>query len=511
MLASIRPHLGQLVASSSVARALRPLSLLCATVSATVAEPASLLSQGAPELPRGIPQVPANLATAACTQKVSGSGLQSAVKRAKGGAVLCLDAGERFTGQLVLPQRGDNGWVVIRTAPASSHPAPGTRIRPSQSSSLAQLATAGGAPALASEPGARGWYLALLDITIDPDFPKVTSTIVNFVRGSSDLVLDRAFVHAGTEQNVQRCVVLNSAATTVINSWLDDCHGKGFDSQAILSWESDGPVLVDNNTLAGAGENVMLGGADPKEPGVQPTDFTFTRNHIVTPPEWNRKWSKKNVFETKNARRVLIEGNVIEGSWVDGQIGYALVLKTANQGGRCTWCSSSDVTIRRNFIRRAAGVFWIIGKDRGVVDSLTRRFLITENWAEEIGEGMYGGALQLVSIVQGATDFTIERNTLLGGNIKNDFMVSPPVRSGIRLVFRRNVLSRGRYSLHGCGGPIANCLPGAQLSGNVFVGPGGGMLGPGFSTAGSLAGALGGAGVQKSVVDAATKGVIVTP
>lgn len=499
-----------------VSRNARALTVACVFAAATslagALAPSLAAAQGAPELPRAVPRVPATLAIAACTQKVSGSGLQSAVRRAKGGAVLCLDAGERFSGQLLLPNRGDEGWVVIRTAPASAHPAPGARVRPSQAASLAQLVTAGGAPALATEPGARGWYLALLDITIEPSVTKVTSTIVNFARGARDLVLDRTYIHAGTEQNVQRCVVVNSASTSIVSSWLDECHGKGFDSQAILSWESEGPVLVDNNTLAGAGENVMLGGADPREAGAQPTDFTFTRNHIVTPPEWNRKWTKKNIFETKNARRVLIEGNVLEGSWSDGQIGYAFVLKTSNQGGRCTWCSVSDVTIQRNYIRRAAGAFGITGRDGGPgkgVDSLARRFLITENWAEEIGAGMYSGAQQLVSIMQGATDFTIERNTILGNNIKNDFMVAPPAPSGIRLTFRRNVLTRGRYSLHGCGGPIVNCLPGAKLSGNLLVGPGGGALVAGFSTAGSLAGALGSAGVQRSVVDAATKGVVV--
>ncbi|HEX4931555.1 MAG TPA: hypothetical protein VFV33_00150, partial [Gemmatimonadaceae bacterium] len=319
---------------------------------------------------------------------------------------------------------------------------------------------------------------------------------------------------AGAEQQVQRCVALNSASTSIISSWLDECHAKGYDSQAVVSWESDGPVLLDNNTLAGAGENIMLGGADPREPGVSPQDWTITRNHVVTPDAWNRRWTKKNLFETKNARRVLVEGNVFEGSWTDGQIGYAFVLKTANQSGRCIWCLASDVTIRRNLIRRAAGVFGITGKEGGPgkqVDSLTRRFLITENWAEAIGEEPYTGAQQLVSIMQGALDVTVERNTLTGTNIRNDFMVSPPMPSAVRFTFRRNVLTRGKYSLHGCGRAIAACLPLAQLSGNVLVGPGGGAPAPGFASAGSLAGALGSAGVQRAVVEEATRGVVVDP
>ena len=37
----------------------------------------------------------------------------------------------------------------------------------------------------------------------------------------------------------------------------------GFDSQAINGWTGPGPLLIENNYLEGAGENVIFGGADP--------------------------------------------------------------------------------------------------------------------------------------------------------------------------------------------------------------------------------------------------------
>ena len=46
----------------------------------------------------------------------------------------------------------------------------------------------------------------------------------------------------------------------------------------------------------------------------------------------------KNAFELKNARRVLVEGNIFENVWSSGQDGTAIVLKSANQEGACTWC-----------------------------------------------------------------------------------------------------------------------------------------------------------------------------
>src|SRR5690606_28378953 len=109
-----------------------------------------------------------------------------------------------------------------------------------------------------------------------------------------------------------RCVALNSASTAVIDSWLSECHGKGFDSQAIAGWNGSGPYKIVNNHLAGAGENLMFGGADPSIPNGLPEDIEIRRNHFIKPPEWKGVWTVKNLIELKLGRRVLIEGNVFE-------------------------------------------------------------------------------------------------------------------------------------------------------------------------------------------------------
>lgn len=470
------------------------------------------------ELPRSVPRFPAALATAACTQTLAATGLQAALGAARPGDVLCLAAGDRFRGTLTLPPRADSGWVVVRTAPTPGQPAPGERVRPAHQATLATLATtAGGSAAtVRAARGARGWYLALLEVTIEPAVTTILGTIVELPRGSSDLVLDRVLVRAGATQQVQRCVALNSASTAILHSWLDECHAKGFDSQAIVTWESDGPVLISNNTLAGAGENIMLGGADPSTPGVVPQDWTIVRNHIVTPLAWKGVWTKKNLFETKNARRILVESNVLEGSWADGQVGYAFLLKTANQSGSCTWCSANDLTIRRNLILRAGGAVGITGREGGntnKLDSLLRRLEVSENYADSIGLAPYSGAQQLVSIMQGAADVTVSRNTLTGTAIKNDLSVAiPPSVAAVRFVFDGNVLSRGTYPLHGCNAPILNCLPGATITGNVFVGAAISGAPVGITTAPTLADAIARAGsVSRATIDAAVRGVVVTP
>ena len=44
-------------------------------------------------------------------------------------------------------------------------------------------------------------------------------------------------------------------------------------------------------------------------------------------------WSVKNLLELKMGRNVIIDGNVLENSWGDAQIGYAVLFTVRNQDG----------------------------------------------------------------------------------------------------------------------------------------------------------------------------------
>jgi hypothetical protein len=86
-----------------------------------------------------------------------------------------------------------------------------------------------------------------------------------------------------------------------------------------------------------------------------PSDIEIRRNLSTKRLAWRAaRVTVKNTFELKNARRVLVEGNVFEQTWTSGQDGTAIVLKSANQDGRCTWCVTEYVTFRNNIVRAAA-------------------------------------------------------------------------------------------------------------------------------------------------------------
>jgi hypothetical protein len=69
------------------------------------------------------------------------------------------------------------------------------------------------------------------------------------------LILDGLWIHGFSTQSVQRGVSLNSAETTITDSYISDIHAVGFDTQAICGWNGPGPYHIINNYVEAAGEN----------------------------------------------------------------------------------------------------------------------------------------------------------------------------------------------------------------------------------------------------------------
>lgn len=474
-------------------------------------------SSGVAELPRAIPVVPAGLDDAPCTVSVVASSLQSAVNQSRAGDVLCLAPGAVSRGTLTLPDRPDTGWVVVRTAPAPGQPSPGERVRPSQRASLATIEAQGSSAGVLAAAGAHGWYLAALEVTTDSTISTWTNALIDLPTPSTqadfarDIVFDRVWAHGWAHRPLRRCLSMQSMSTTVRESWLDECHEKGADSQAIVGWAGPGPYLITGNYLAGAGENVMFGGADPRFPGVHPSDITITRNHVHTPISWRGVWTKKNLLELKNSDRVLIEGNVFDGSWGDGQTGYAVVLKSTNQGGTNAHRDQStrNVTFWRNLIVRSAAALNLNGKGGNVnTDSVTRRVLIAENYADSLCE--ISCDTRGVMLLSGARDAVFRRNTWLAppATVNSYSGGSAGGITARNLTIDGDLLTRGKYQLMGCW--TAACTPGLSFRAALIgSGPVPSLITAQFPTLDSALAA--GFGISRSTIDAAVAGVVVHP
>src|SRR5690606_621670 len=253
---------------------------------------------------------------------------------------------------------------------------------------------------------------------------------------------------------------------------LSGCHAKGIDSQAILSWNSPGPFKIVNNYLEGAGENVMFGGADPRIDGLVPSDIEFRRNHLFKPLSWKHSgaWTVKNLFELKNAQRVLVEGNIMENNWLDGQTGFAVVLKSANQSAGCDWCVVQDVTFRYNLIANSPGGVSLMATQASTGGTAVpaNDLSIVHNLFREVATAGQGGAQRRFQMLGRLSDVIIEHNTALGDGIILAFDGAPAER----LVFANNLVTRGTYGVIGTAraeghASLQHFAPGAMFRGNV--------------------------------------------
>ena len=359
----------------------------------------------------------------------AGANLQTYIDNAQLGTTLELPAGATFN-PITLPNKTGSGWIYIRSSAYTSLPSPGKRVFPSHASLMPKIRTTDGAtPAVRAATGAHHYRFVGIEIltTIggyDLNLVQIgTDAHTQLSEFPSDIVFDRSYIHGTAGGDMRRCVATNSARTSVIDSYLSRCHHRSEDAQAIGGWAGPGPFKVVNNYLEGSGENVIYGGGTPAMSGLVPSDIEIRRNHFFKPLTWKSghptyqgiQWQVKNLFELKNARRVLVEGNIMENNWDEGQDGTA-VLFTPRGQSTCTWCTVEDVTFQKNIVRNAAAGFNITGTDSPNVSQQAARILIKDNLLYDLDNTVWaGGCCTKMFLVTNQT----ELNTARAGGVKN--------------------------------------------------------------------------------------------
>jgi len=451
------------------------------------AAPALGIAGAEPELPRVFLNTSYVPPTGGRTIAVAAGGdFQAAINEAQPGDIITLQAGATYTGNFTLPAKTGNKWIVIRSsAPDSSLPPAGTRITPAFASVLPKIVTRNSAPALEAIDGAHHFRLIGLEFTVSGTQPNTFSLIQLGDRQTSlaqlphNLILDRLYIHGTPTATLRRGITLNSASTAVIDSYISDCHEVGADSQAIGGWNGAGPFKIVNNYLEGAGENFILGGADPTIPNLVPSDIEFRRNYCFKPLSWRqgdpsyagRPWSVKNLFELKNSQRVLIDGNTFEHNWTMAQNGYAILFTVRNQDGASPWSVVQDVTFTNNIVTKSGGAFNMHGTDNLQPSMPTRRIRISNNLLLDIDERRWAGNGVAFQLSGGPHDVTIEHNTVFHTN--NVVTTGNDPSEG--LIFRNNLFPHNEFGIKGDSRGTGNetittYFPDSVFKKNVMVG-----------------------------------------
>jgi hypothetical protein len=407
-----------------------------------------------PELPRVY--LDTSMPTTSRTVTVGPSGanytnLQQALNEVSLGTTILLQPGVSYTAPsgngFVLPNKTTGtGWIVIRPALADSAlPAPGTRLTPSDAALLPKIVRGPlSVYAMSSQAGAHNYRIIGLEFmnqgNVDTriaggSFIDLRSSQeTTLAKQSNHILFDRVYIHgpsAPQSIGVKFGIVFGGQYEGVIDSTITDIT-YGSDAIAVGSWTGAGPFIIRNNALSSSGENIMFGGGDTLIANLVPSDIEVRGNYIYKPLKWRddpaynsgaHKILVKNLFESKNVQRLLIDGNVLENMWPSAQAGFAftLVPRQATQYSTQPWTVIKDVTITNNVIRNTANGFYILGKDSGtwalnfggtapVPTSLGGRILVKNNLL--VNTGGYPGTGTIFLLGNGLFDATIQHNTM---------------------------------------------------------------------------------------------------
>ena len=186
----------------------------------------------------------------------AGGSLQSAINSAQPGDTIILEAGTVYAGPIVLPVKSGTSYITIQSSRVAELPA-GVRVSPAQRPLMASVRSSVPAePIVKTAAGAHHFkFIGIEFSTTTSDVPIYTliefgqSSYTSLTQVPHHLVIDRSYIHGFPTQEVQRGIGLNSADTDILNSWISDVHGRGYDTQAICGWNGPGPFKIINNYL----------------------------------------------------------------------------------------------------------------------------------------------------------------------------------------------------------------------------------------------------------------------
>jgi len=411
----------------------------------------------------------------------AGGNLQAELNAAAPGDTITLEAGAKFTGPFILPNKpgkgGETEWITIQSSQVSQLPVD-VRVSPEKAVAMPKIIAGAGQPAIKTNGAAHHYKFIGIEIITNESGDAPYNLIELGDDGGSGqttldkvphhFVFDRCYIHARDGQDAPRGFGLNSSDTEITNSYIANFKSKRTDSQTILAWNTPGRFKIINNYLEAATETLQFGGGGGCAPltqqGILPSDIEVRRNRLTKRLEWRGVWLVKNLFEIKYARRVTVDGNLMENNWADGQVGFAVQLTVRNEGGVCNLNTIEDVTFTNNLVQHSSAAINLLGTDAPRQAGQGKRITIRNNLFFDLDSDKYGGASAFLQTI-GADTVTVDHNTAL-------FAIAIAIQNGqptTRLTYTNNIASQG---IIGCGGPgndtIKNCLPGTSIKRNIF-------------------------------------------
>lgn len=320
-------------------------------------------------------------------------------------------------GGFIVPNKNGTAPIYVMTSRYAELPAPGTRVQgcaTGERCDTDKMPTLLGVtlnPVLKFANGANKWRFIGINVEIDSAVARrvsggnrITHVIDIGVSATTldqmprDIVFDRSNLHSHPNCEVGRIVAMHGINIAVIDSRVYEGTALNTEAQAILSYNGPGSYKIVNNYLSGSGEIVFFGGGSPILKGIIPMDVEIRRNHFFKDLKWVRRdggspgegqvrLTLKNMIESKQSARVLMEGNVFENYKTGDESQYfAVVLK---DGAPIQAHVTKDWTIRYNRFKNCNGGYLIgAGSDLNIPNHSVERISINNNlWTDFAKEG----------------------------------------------------------------------------------------------------------------------------
>ena len=343
--------------------------------------------------------------------------------------------------------------------------------------------------------GANHYRFIGLEITRTPGKLTVYNLVFNHGTSADHIIFDRSWLHGTAQDETGRGIMLSgSRYAAVVDSFFTDFHcisrtGTCLDAQAVaggLGALQSGPYKIVNNFLEASGECILIGGGQAT---MTPSDIEIRRNHMFKPMIWKKgqpgyvggadgnPFIVKNLFELKNAQRVLFEANILENTWGGfSQAGFGILLTPKNQAiGKmnvCPICMVTDVTVRYVTVSHVGGVMQIANgiSSNGGAPLAGGRYSIHDLTADDVDATKYDGYGTFAQVSMGKHapvlgHVTINHVTALQPgamlNLGDDIAVNPAMNN---FVFTNNIVAAGSAPTSTTGGGPSNCgYPGAPV------------------------------------------------
>ena len=357
-----------------------------------------------------------------------------------------------------------------------------------------------------------------LDLT-RPKNVRGAVTLITVEHGGSvnHVVLDRSWLHGTAVDDTKFGFKLSGTSyVAVVDSYFSDFHctsliGLCSEAHALGGGTGnyqDGPYRIENNFLESSGQAVLFGGGPAT---TTPKDITIRFNHFFKPWQWMKghtpyqggvdgnPFTVRHHLELKNAKRVLVENNLMENVWGGfREPGDAILLTPKNQHTKfgenvCPICAVTDVTIRYTHIIHASGGIVIgtnlSGNGNGEPAKAGTRFSIHDVVMDDISRRFLGGGRLFVVTnswpANPVNTITINHITGFadsdGGILTLGNQSTNPEMYGF--VFTNSIVKTGRYPVWNVGGgekscaysgtpaqKVANCFATHTFKENVLVG-----------------------------------------